>query len=58
MRYEDIEKLGEVETIDELSYRRANEGIYGPSRWVCEEGGSREDPQYLDHLRNNQEGFM
>jgi hypothetical protein len=58
MRHEDIRKFGEIETEDELSDRRANEGIYGPDKWVCPEGGTREDPQYQDHLRGNQEGWM
>jgi hypothetical protein len=58
VRHEDIRKFGEIETEDELSYRRANEGIYGASKWQVPDGGTREDEQYLDDLRGNQEGWM
>jgi hypothetical protein len=56
--YHDAAKFGPLETEDEMTDRRANIGVYGPSKWVVPEGGTREDPQYQDHLRGNQAGWM
>jgi hypothetical protein len=54
----DARKFSDDTPIDEMSGRRANVGIYSPMNWHCPDGGSRQDPQYQDHLRGDTTGWM